>query len=124
MFWLGTLGLLGPGPKVLGAKHISNPDVAGHFSYNLRLTGHAAWSCRSVLDEASSRVAIGTTPARMTAHVLSDVPAEMLASAFAASLCVEGKKKKKTKKAWEHNEYGRSIAHLHMHITRCLLLRG
>lgn len=44
-----------------------------------------AWSCKSVLEEASNVVAIGTTPALITAHVLSEVPADMFASAFAAS---------------------------------------
>lgn len=65
--------------------------MEGVFSFFLRkretgmLWYRTAWSCKSVLEEASNVVAIGTTPALITAHVLSEVPADIFASAFAAS---------------------------------------
>ena len=43
--------------------------------------------CFHWLEDASKVVAIGTTPALITAHVLSEVPADIFASAFAASDC-------------------------------------
>ena len=76
------------GGAVLGGGSNEGRYWGGGAQMRGRYWGGAVltWSCRSMLGDSRSRVAIGTTPASMTALVLSAEPALMLASALAASL--------------------------------------
>ena len=80
--------VLGGGGTVKGGDGIGGKAVKGGAVLGYWGGGGAVltWSCRSMLGDSRSRVAIGTTPASMTALVLSAEPALMLASALAASL--------------------------------------